>query len=149
MSKLMQALLSGMLITFILDFFLFLGIDTHYIKALNIDIYYNILFADNQNIFLYFIVSGILGYLLLYKSNKLAFSVIGILTLLSFSTLIEPIGYTIGKSMLMHQGVRVQTKKFSYYGDIYYDGRDRVTFYDYNFKKVLKLEKNKIIGEYK
>ena len=149
MSKAIQALLSGMLITFILDFFLFLGIDLHYIKALNIDVYYNILFADHQNAFIFFTLSIILGYLVMYKSNKIAITVIAILSVFSFSSLLEPIGYALGESMLMYKGVRLQTTKFSYYGDVYYDGRNIVTFYDYNFKKVLKLDKNKIVGEYK
>ena len=51
MSKLIQALLTGIFITFILDFFIFLGIKQNYIDFYEIDVYYNILFADHQNIF--------------------------------------------------------------------------------------------------
>jgi len=52
MSKLIQAFLAGIFFTFFLDFFIFLGILLHYINFYEIDLYYNILFADNQNIFL-------------------------------------------------------------------------------------------------
>jgi len=149
MSKAVQALLIGMLITFILDFFLFLGIDLHYIKAFNIDVYYNILFADHQNTFIFFTLSILLGYFVMYKSTKIAISIVAVFSVFSFSSLLEPIGYTLGESMLMYEAVHIKTTKFSYYGDIYYDGRDIVTFYDYNFEKVLKLDKNKIVGEYK
>ena len=50
MSKSVQALLSGLFITFLLDFFLFLGIFQNYIRVHEIDLYYNILFVDNQSI---------------------------------------------------------------------------------------------------
>ncbi len=148
MSKAVQALLSGMFFTFILDFFLFLGIFENYIKAKEIDVYYNILFADHQSIVLFFLFSIALGYLTLYKETKLALIVIGTLSILSLSTLITPIGSALGETLLMKNDVAIHMSKYSYRGDILYDGRDTVTFYDYTFKKVLNLDKNKIIGEY-
>ena len=148
MSKAVQALLSGMFFTFILDFFLFLGIFENYIKAKEIDVYYNILFADNQSIILFFLLSIVLGYLALYKSTKLSLIVIGTLSIISLSTLVAPIGSSLGKALLMKSDVAIHMEKFSYRGDILYDGRKSITFYDYNFQKVLKLDKNKIIGEY-
>ena len=48
----------------------------------------------------------------------------------------------------MKKDVVLNMQKYSYQGDILYDGREYITFYDYRFKKVLELEKNKIIGEY-
>jgi len=53
MSKIVQMILSGMFFTFILDFFLFLGVKETYIDSHGIKLYYNILFADNQNIFIF------------------------------------------------------------------------------------------------
>ncbi|MDQ7068088.1 MAG: hypothetical protein Q9M40_09010 [Sulfurimonas sp.] len=70
------------------------------------------------------------------------------MSLLSLSTLIPPIGSSLGEVLLMKSDVEIHMSKYSYKGDILYDGRDKVTFYDYNFKKVLNLDKNKIIGEY-
>ena len=146
MSKVFQAILSGMFVTFILDFFLFLSVDLHYIKKHEIDIYYNILFADNQNFILFFALSFFLGYLIIYTSNRIALSVVGVFTILTFATLIESVGERAGEALFMRKGVHIKTDKFSYYGDIYYKGRAFVTFYDYNFKKVLKLDKNKIVS---
>ena len=148
MSKMVQAFLSGMFITFILDFFLFLGIFQNYIRTQEIDLYYNILFADNQNIFLFIFMSILLGYITLYQSKKIAIFVIGILSILSLSTLITPIGKTVGEVLLQTKNISIQMQRFSYRGDILYEGRDTITFYDYRFKKVLNLEKNKIVGEY-
>ena len=148
MSKAIQALLSGMLMTFILDFFLFLGIKINYIDAYDIDLYYNILFADNQNIFIYLFFSAVLGYLLIYFSGKVAVALFGFMSIIVLATLYAPVGKNVGEMLLMQKDIALQTKRFSYHGDLLYDGRDRVSFYDYRLKKVLHIEKNRIKGEY-
>jgi hypothetical protein len=147
MTKLVQALLTGAFFTFILDFFLFLGIKLNYIDTHHIDVYYNILFADHQNIYLYAIFTIIIGYLVIYLSNRFALMVVGLMFVASFSTLIPAVGKSVAQEILMQKGVTIQTKRFSYHGDIYYDGRKNITFYDYDLKKVIILPKNKIIGE--
>jgi len=144
MSKVFQALLSGIFFTFILDFFLFLGIKQNYINRLDIDLYYNILFADNQNIFIFFIMSALIGYITLYKSNKISLIVLGTLFILSFSTLINPIGFSLGEMILMEKNRTLQTNKFLYRGDIYYNGRSKIYFYDYKLDKTLVIDKTKI-----
>lgn len=148
MSKVIQALLSGMFFTFILDFFVILGVKVNYIEFYDVHVYYNILFADHQNIFLFLFFTIIIGYLVIYANTKTALIVIGSLFVLSFSTLIPPIGKVVGKMMLMTKNITLKTDKFTYHGDIYYDGRKTVTFYDYKLKKVIILNKNKIRGQY-
>ena len=148
MSKLFQALLSGMFFTFIMDFFLFLGIKRNYIDFYGVHVYYNILFADHQNFFVFFFFAFIIGYLVIYVNIKIALVTVGLLFLLSFTTLIPPIGKALGEMMLMKKNVMLTTDKFSYHGDIYYNGRKTVTFYDYDLKKLLNLDKNKMKGQY-
>jgi len=148
MSKVIQALLSGIFFTFILDFFILLGVKLHYINFYGVHVYYNILFADHQNIFLFLFFSLIIGFLVMYVNTKTALIVIGSLFVLSFSTLIPPIGKIVGEMMLMKKDVTLKTDKFSYHGNIYYDGRKAVTFYDNELKKVIILNKNKIQGQY-
>jgi hypothetical protein len=148
MTKLFQAFLTGAFFTFILDFFLFLGMKLNYIDKHNIDLYYNIFFADNQNIFIYGFFTLLIGYLVIYVANTLSLIVVALLFCLSFSTLIPFVGETLAQELFMHKGVTIQTKKFSYHGDIYYIGRKNITFYDYDLKKVIILQKNKIVGEY-
>lgn len=148
MSKVVQALLSGIFFTFLLDFFLFLGIYENYIRAQDIDLYYNILFADNQSLLLFVIFTIILGYITIYVNTKFALITIGMLSLLTLLTLVHPIGYSLGKAILMSENVKIDMQKFSYQGDILYRGRDSLVFYDYKLEKNLDLDKNKIIGEY-
>ena len=148
MIKLIQALLSGVFFTFILDFFIILGIQINYIRPHNINVFYNILFADHQNIFIFLFFTIIIGYLITYTTTKSALIGVGTLFILAFATLIPPIGEKVGEFILLKKDITLKTAKFSYHGNIYYDGRDEITFYDYKLKKVIVLNKNKVIGEY-
>jgi hypothetical protein len=148
MSKIVQMILSGMFFTFIIDFFLFLGIKENYIDAYNIKVYYNVLFADHQNFFVFTFFTLLLGYLVMYTSPKISITTIGTLFILSVATLIAPVGKFAGELLLMKKDVIVKTKKFSYHGDIIYNGRKELSIYDYELKKVIILDKNKIVSEY-
>lgn len=142
MSKIIQAFLSGMLYTFIVDFFLFLGIMLNYIKHYDINVYYNILFADHQNGFLYFGASILFGYLIMYLKNiKVMLSILGVVLLLALTLLLPSIGYKAGETLLMKKNVTFKDKRYTYTGDIYYEGRKQITFYDYELKKIILLNK--------
>lgn len=147
MSKIVQAFMSGAFFTFFLDFFIFLGIKINYIDTNDINEYYNILFADHQNIFIYLIFSIIIGYVTIYRSNKLSIILMTPLAILSFSTLISPIGQQLGEYMFKTSNVTIKTEKFSYTGDILYEARDEIVFFDYRLQKKLNLNKTKIISE--
>ncbi len=145
MSKLFQAFLTGVFFTFILDFFLFLGIFENYIRLYEIDVYYNILFADHQNIYLYTLFSLLIGYLVIYiKNNKISVIVLGTLFFLVLLTLIQPIGDRVGQILLMSKNSTITWKNYTYNGDIYYDGREYISFYDYKLDKIILLNKKEI-----
>ncbi len=145
MSKFFQAFLSGVFFTFILDFFLFLGIQQNYIKVYDIDLYYNILFADNQNIYIFSLFTIFIGYLVIYlKNNKISVSILGFIFLLVLSTLIPTVGDRVAKVIFMKKDVTIKWKKYIYHGDIYYDGREDIIFYDYDLKKMILLNKKEI-----
>jgi hypothetical protein len=145
MTKAIQALLTGIFFTFILDFFILLGIKQNYIDFYEIDLYYNILFADHQNIYLFSTVSIILGFIIIYINNtKISLIVIGFLSLLALSTLIQNIGHKLGQGLLMTKNITFKDSKYSYHGDIYYDGRKKITFYDYELKKIILLDKKEL-----
>ena len=146
MSKLVQALFSGIFFTFILDFFIFLGVKLHYIDFYEIDLYYNILFADNQNIFIFTFFTLFIGYLVMYMDNiKVKLSLIGLMFILSFSTLIKPIGYSVGEMMLMQKNQTLQSSRHTFIGDSYYNGRTTLTFYDIELQKIIILDKKELI----
>lgn len=146
MNKLIQAFLTGIFVTFILDFFIFLGILLNYINFYKIDLYYNILFADNQNGIIFFTLSIILGFIVVYVKNyKVSLIIVSSLFFLALLTLIESIGHSVGEAMFMQKNVTLKDKKYTYTGDVYYDGRKEITFYDYNLKKIIKINKKDLV----
>ena len=145
MSKIFQAFLTGIFFTFLLDFLLFLGIFLNYIKPLEINLYYNILFADNQNIIIFLFFSVFIGYLITYIKNvKITFSIISLVFLIVTSGLIPNIGYKIGELLLMKKNVTYKNNRYTFIGDAYYIGRDKITFYDYELKKIILLKKKEL-----
>ena len=145
MTKVVQALLSGMLFTFIIDFFLFLGLKLNYIKPLGVDVFYNVFFVDNQNWTVFFAVSMIVGFLIMYANNFFKLTIIGFLFVAVFLTLIPSIGYSVGEKIFMKKDITLHNKKFTFRGDVYYIGRKKITFYDKDLKKVILLDKNEIL----
>ena len=148
MNKIVQMILTGIFFTLILDFFLFLGLKENYIDSHSIKLYYNPFFADNQNIFIFTFFTLILGYIVMYLSNKIAIIVISTLFVLTAATLIPPVGNSVGEFLFMQKNITLKTDKFTYHGDLLYSGRKGVSFYDYELKKVIILDKNKIQGSY-
>ena len=145
MSKFITALLTGMIITFIVDFFVFLGIKQNYIDFYEINLYYNILFADNQSFILYFLSSFILGYIVIYIENKkLTLITLSIISIIGLAPLIESIGQNIGEIIFMKKDLTYKDSKHIFYGDVYYDGRTTIHFYDNDLQRIIILQKNDI-----
>jgi len=145
MSKFFQAFLSGLFFTFFLDFFLFLGMKINYIDLYEIKIFYNTFFAENQNIYIYLFMSAFIGYLVIYvRSATIKVSIVGVLLLLSLSTLIQEVGYRVGLMMFAHKNVTLRESRYTFTGDIYYSGRKYITFYDYDLDKIIQLNKKEL-----
>lgn len=145
MTKVIQALLSGVFFTFILDFFLFLGIKLNYIDHYGIDVYYNILFADHQCLLIYLAMSLFLGYMTTYYSRpKVTALLLAGLFITVLLTLIAPIGHEVGRALLMKSDQTLHDARYSYHGDIYYDGRDMVYFYDDELHELITLSKKEL-----
>lgn len=145
MSKLVIALLTGMLITFIVDFFLFLGMKQNYFDFYEIAIYYNVLFADNQNFFIYFGFSILFGFIVIFiENNKLTVMMLSILSIISIAPMFSTVGESLGKMMFMKHNMTYHEAKHSFVGDVYYDGRTTIHFYDNELERIIILEKSKL-----
>jgi len=144
MSKLVQALLIGLLITLILDAFIFIGMHINYINYYEIELFYKPFFANNQDIYMFGIVSLILGFLITYINNKLSVIILGVLFTLSLSTLIAPIGKSLGEMIFMTKNVTLQDSKFTYNGSIYYNGKTQIIFFDTDVQKIILINKKEL-----
>lgn len=148
MTRFVQALLTGVFFTFIYDFFIFLGIFQNYIKKYNIDLYYNILFADHQNLLLFALFTLILGIIIIYIDNiKVSVIIISTLFFLSLLPLIPSIGEWTAKMMFMQKDTTLHVGKYTYEGDVYYKGRTDLYFFDKELNKMLKFNKEDIKDE--
>jgi hypothetical protein len=144
MSKFVQAFLSGIFFTFILDFFLFLGIKKNYTDFYEVGVYYNVLFADNQNALVFFLLAFFTGIFIIYVNNKITVLVLGVMFLLSASTLIPKVGYKAGEFILMQKNMAYRDAKHIYLGDAYFVGRETILFYDNELKKIILLDKKEL-----
>lgn len=146
MSKIFQALLTGIFITFIFDFFIFLGLKINYIDFYKVDIYYNIFFIDNQNIFLYLLSSLFFGFVVIYlNASKTKTLLVIFFFLLSLSTLMPSLGKAFGERIFMQKNQVFKSKRYTFTGDIYYSGRSDITFYDYELQKTILLKKEELL----
>jgi len=146
MSKAVLALFTGMLAIFIADFFFFLGMKTNYFDALGIEIYYNTLFADNQNALLYFGLSIVVGFVIIFIANKkLTVIVLFLLSIFSISALIPNIGYTYAQMMFKKVEITYHDARHTFSGDVYYEGRKTIHFFDNDLQRIIILQKKDLI----
>ncbi len=144
-SKLASAFLAGAFFTFFLDFFFILGIFLNYIEAQNIDVYYNILFADHQSVVLFLIGTVVFGYLFVFfRSTKIAAIVFGLCFTIVNLTLIPSVGYDVGEVLLAEKDKVITLGAHTYIGTVIYEGRDTVWFHDDELEKIVTFKKEEI-----
>ncbi len=130
----------GFIFISILDFLYFIGLKLHYFDFYKIDVYFNVLFVDNQNFYIIVPLSLLVGYLLMYSSFVKIFMKIYIITILLFvTTLYEPIGKTLGESVFLKQNQRYKLGSTTFSGDRLYKGRNNIYIYRKDLKKTVKL----------
>lgn len=143
MTKLFTAFIVGAFFTFFLDFFLILGVFSNYIKAHEIDVYYNVLFADHQSLWLYFVGIVVFGYLFIFfKNTKIATIIFGVCFALVNLTQISFIGESVGEMMLEEKNKIISQGVHTYIGTIVYEGRDTIWFHDDELGKIITFNKD-------
>lgn len=144
-NKVITAFVTGIFFTFFLDFFFILGLFLNYIKAHDIDIYYNVLFADHQNIFVFLILAVVLGYLFIfYKNSKIAVLIFFAALVLVNLTQIPSIGKRVGEMLFSKENQIISSGKQTFIGTIVYEGRQRIWFEDDELQKIITIEKDSI-----
>jgi uncharacterized membrane protein len=140
-SKLATGFLAGVFFTFILDFFFILGLFLNYIEAHEIDVYYNILFADHQNFFLFFTGVIIFGYItIFFKNSKISALVLALCLVLVNLVQIPSIGKSAGEMMFKQENKIITEGRHRYIGHIVYEGRDTIWFYDDELENTVEIK---------
>jgi len=144
-SKLASAFMAGVFFAFFLDFFFILGLFLNYIEAQDIDVYYNILFADHQSYLVFFSLVVIFGYLFIFfPSTKIATIIFGVCFAIVNLTQIPDIGFYMGQMMFEKQNKIIKEGEYTYVGKTVYEGRDTIWFYEEELKRIIEIEKSKI-----
>ena len=118
----------------------------NYFDFYEIEIFYNVLFADNQNFLLYFVFSIVFGSIIIFiANNKLTIALLSALTIIAIAPLFGDIGQSLGKMMFMTKDVTYNEIKHSFHGDVYYDGRRTIHFYDNELQRIIILQKKDLM----
>ncbi|MBL0687453.1 MAG: hypothetical protein JJV94_06485 [Sulfurospirillum sp.] len=130
----------GALFISILDFLYFIGLKLNYFNFYKIDIYFNVLFYDNQNFYLLAPLSFVVGYILIYSFAAKFFMKIYILVILLFmGALYEPVGKKLGESIFLKKNQQFLFGSTAFNGAILYTGRDNIYIYRKELEKTIKL----------
>jgi len=141
-NKLATALMAGMFFAFFLDFFFILGLFLNYIEAQDIDVYYNVLFADHQSYLVFLSLVAIFGYLFIFfPSTKIATIIFGVCFAIVNLTQIPGVGFYMGQMMFEEENKIIKEGEYTYVGKTVYEGRDTIWFYEEELKKIIEIQK--------
>lgn len=144
-SKLATAFIAGVFFAFFLDFFFILGLFLNYIQAQDIDVYYNVLFADHQSYLVFFSLVVIFGYLFVFfPSTKIATIIFGVCFALVNITQIPSIGFKAGQMMFEKTNKIIKEGEYTYIGKTVYEGRSTIWFYEEELEKIIEIQKDEI-----
>jgi len=142
--KLVTAFLAGAFFTFFLDFFFILGLFLNYIQAQDIDVYYNVLFADHQSYLLFFTGVVIFGYLFIFfPSTRFATIAFGVCFAFVNLTQIPSIGFYMGQVMFEKENQIITEGEYQYIGKIVYEGRKITWFYEDELNRIIEIKTSK------
>ena len=144
-NRILGSFFMGFIFISILDFLYFIGLKLNYFDFYKIDVYFNVLFIDNQNFYILIPVSLVLGYLLMYSPFIKVFMKIYIITILLFvTTIYEPIGKTLGESVFLKENQRYKLGTTTFSGATLYEGRESIYIYRKEISKTIKLSINEV-----
>ncbi len=143
--EIITSFLFGFILVSLLDFLLFIGLKINYFNTYNIGEYFNVIFIDNQNIFLIVALSFLFGYLMLYSKLSKFFDSFYILLLILFaSTFYKPIGKSVGEHIFREKNKIFEVSGTKFRGDILYKGRNYYYIKRDEIKKAIRLSKDEV-----
>ncbi|MDF1881167.1 hypothetical protein JHD50_07605 [Sulfurimonas sp. MAG313] len=144
-NKLVTAFITGAFFAFFLDFFFILGLFLNYIQAQDIDVYYNVLFADHQSYLVFFSLVAVFGYLFIFfPSAKIATIIFALSFALVNLSQIPSIGFSLGQMMFEKPNQVIKEGQYTYIGKTIYEGRSTIWFYEEELKKIIEIQKQDV-----
>ena len=144
-NRVLGSFFMGFIFISILDFLYFIGLKLNYFDFYKIDVYFNVLFVDNQNFYILAPLAGVVGYMLMYsKLAKQFLKIYVIIILLSATTLYKPIGQSLGEIVFLKDNQRFKFGSTTFSGAALYEGRTNIYIYRKDLTKTIKLDKTKV-----
>ncbi len=143
--RIFNSLFIGLAFVSLLDFLYFIGIKLNYFNFYKIDVYFNVIFIDNQNFYVLIPSLFIVGYLVLYgRFSKFFMRIYIVCAILSISSLYEPIGQYFAKKEFMRENQTFQVGTIKFNGDLLYNGRKYTYIYRKDLSKTIKILNNDV-----
>ncbi len=143
--EIVTSFLFGFILVSLLDFLLFIGLKINYFNTYNIGEYFNVIFVDNQNVWLIVALSFLFGYLMLYSKLSKFFDTFYIILLILFaSTLYEPIGKRVGEEIFREKNKIFEVSGTKFRGDLLYEGRNYYYIKRDEIKSAIRLSKEDV-----
>lgn len=143
--RLIGSFFMGFIFVGVLNFLYFVGLQLNYFDYYNIDVFFNVLFFDNQNFYILLPLSLVVGYLLMHSKFAKLFMKIYIVTILLFLTIFyEPIGKSIGEAVFKKEAQQYRFGSQTFNGRTLYKGRDYIFILREDLGKTIKLPINQV-----
>ena len=144
-NRILGSLFMGFVFVSILDFLYFIGLKLNYFDFYKIDVYFNVLFFDNQNFYILLPLAFLVGYMTMYSKLSKQFLKIYVLVIIfSAVTLYEPIGKSLGEIVFLQDNQRFKFGSTTFSGSTLYEGRTAIYIYRNDLAKTIKLAKEKV-----
>ncbi|MBE0491645.1 MAG: isoleucyl-tRNA synthetase [Sulfurospirillum sp.] len=144
--KFINAFLMGIAFISLLTFLFFIGLKIHYFEYYGIKEYFNIIFVDNLNFYIYPLVAFFVGYAILYSGFINFFLKVYIaLVFLSAASIYQPIGLMVGEKLFMQKDLRLKFGSIVFSADMLYAGREKIYLYRQDLAKMVTLDKSEVI----
>lgn len=145
MDKILGSLFVGSILILIPDSVLFMSLKAHYLDFYEIKEFYNAFFIDHNIWWLYFLLSGIVGYLFFYspcgKPCQIGYGIFVAGTLVFF---IPDVSRSIGEGMFLQENRILKLESQEINADVYYIGRQFIHFRSHGSEDTIKLHKDEI-----
>ncbi len=145
-NRILISFFMGFIAISILDFLFFIGLQLNYFEHYGINIYFNALFAQNQNLYILTPLTLLTGYMLMYNPFAKQFLKLYVIIIILFATtLYQPIGQKAGETIFSKQNQTYQLGSTTFNGSTLYEARGKIYIYRKDLKRTIELDASSVV----
>ncbi len=148
-AKLLSWFVMGPLLAMVPAFFFFVGLKSSYFDALQIPVFYNLLFVDSISWPIFIFLALVLGFFFVFfKKPYMGVALFVAVSLASAVTLIPSVGKDIGFKLFSKTPFHIKKGRFTYTGKLLFEGRKSYFLLDDESKNMIEFKKESIDEAY-